>query len=623
MPKRSASEPKPSLTLDDLERRNTLILECAGEGIYGLDCEGLTTFVNPAAAVMLGWDAEELIGKPQHAVIHHTKPDGASYPREACPIYAAFKDGEVHHVDNEVFWRRDGSSFPVDYVSTPILGESDELLGAVVTFRDITLRLEAEESVARLRRLNESVLRSAGEGIYGLDADGATTFVNPAAAEMLGWSADELLGQPQHAVIHSKHADGSPYPKETCPIYAAFQDGAVHRVDNEVFWRKDGTSFPVEYVSTPIRDETGKLAGAVVTFNDITERMRQQQALEQALKEVRRLKDRLQEESLYLQQEIQVNHNFKAIVGASAALTKVQHSVEQVAPTDATVLILGETGVGKELFARAIHDLSQRSGRALIKVNCAALPSTLIESELFGHEKGAFTGAIAQKIGRFELADGGTIFLDEIAELPLELQAKLLRILQEGELERIGGSRTIRVDIRVIAATNRDLIKAVWAGEFRQDLYYRLDVFPVKVPPLRERAEDIPALISHFTQRYAAKIGKLIDKIPDHVPAVLQRYHWPGNIRELQNVIERAVIVAQDGTLRADEALETRSPISVEAQDHRTLEAVERDHILGVLEQTGWRIEGESGAAIVLGLHPNTLRSRMKKLEIAKKTGPA
>ncbi len=474
-----------------------------------------------------------------------------------------------------------------------------------------------------LERRNALILQCAGEGIYGLDREGLTTFVNPAAAEMLGWDEEELNGKPQHAVSHHTKPDGSPYLRETCPIYAAFMDGKVHRVDDEIFWCKDGTSFPVEYVSTPIRDETGKLAGAVVTFNDITERKRQQQELEQALDEVRQLKDRLQAESIYLQQEIRVNHNFKEIVGESETLMEVQHRVEQAAPTDATVLILGETGVGKELFARAIHDLSSRKAHPLVKVNCAALPSTLIESELFGHEKGAFTGAIAQKVGRFELADGGTIFLDEIAELPLDLQSKLLRVLQEGELERIGSSRTITVDVRVIAAINRDLIRTVWAGEFRQDLYYRLAVFPVEIPPLRDRREDIPHLMSHFTRHYAAKCGKVIDKIPDHVRVALQQYHWPGNVRELQNVIERAVILARDRTLRADEALETRSPVSREAQDRRTLEAVERDHILGVLEQTGWRIEGESGAAIVLELHPNTLRSRMKKLGIAKQTGPA
>ena len=259
----------------------------------------------------------------------------------------------------------------------------------------------------------------------------------------------------------------------------------------------------------------------------------------------------------------------------------------------------------------------------MVKVNCAALPASLIESELFGHEKGAFTGATTQRIGRFELADGGTIFLDEIGELPLELQAKLLRVLQEGELERVGGSRTLKVDVRIIAATNRDLTKAVWSGEFRDDLYYRLNVFPVEVPSLRERKQDIPQLVRHFVDKLSAKMGKRIDSVPDHVQVALQRYDWPGNVRELENVIERAIILAQDGILRVDEALETRPAAPSEAGDRRELRDVERDHIVVILEQTNWRIEGPQGAALILGLHANTLRSRMKKLGIEKKIGPA
>ena len=480
-----------------------------------------------------------------------------------------------------------------------------------------------DRTIDELERRNELILRCSGEGIYGLDARGITTFVNPAAAEMLGWELEELVGRPQHDVIHHTRPDGTAYHAAECPIYAAFSDGAVHRVDDEVFWRKDGTSLAVEYVSTPIRDENGELVGAVVTFRDITERKHQQQALESALHEVEQLKDRLEAENLYLQQEIKVNHDFEEIIGSSGPLKKTLHQIEQVAATDATVLVLGETGVGKELFARAIHNLSPRRGRPLVKVNCAALPASLIESELFGHEKGAFTGATTQRIGRFELADGGTIFLDEIGELPLELQAKLLRVLQEGELERVGGSRTLKVDVRIIAATNRDLTKAVWSGEFRDDLYYRLNVFPVEVPSLRERKQDIPQLVRHFVDKLSAKMGKRIDSVPDHVQVALQRYDWPGNVRELENVIERAIILAQDGILRVDEALETRPAAPSEAGDRRELRDVERDHIVVILEQTNWRIEGPQGAALILGLHANTLRSRMKKLGIEKKIGPA
>jgi PAS domain S-box-containing protein len=477
-----------------------------------------------------------------------------------------------------------------------------------------------------LKRLNERVLNCAGEGIYGLDVKGRTTFVNPAASVILGWDADELLGKPQHDMIHHTRCDGSPYPRGECPIYAAFTDGAVHRVDDELFWCKDGTSIPVEYVSTPVRDESGKLIGAVVTFNDITERKRREEALQTALAEVKALKERLQAENVYLRQEIKVSHNFEEMIGDSPAMMKAKRLIEQVAATDATVLVLGETGVGKELFARAIHDLSSRKERPLVKVNCASLPSTLIESELFGHERGAFTGATAQRSGRFELADRGTIFLDEIGELPLELQAKLLRVIQEGEFERLGGTRTLKVDIRIVAATNRDLSKMVLTGDFRDDLYYRLNVFPVKVPPLRDRAGDIPQLVTHFVRKIAGKIGKQIDTIPEPVQAVLQQYTWPGNIRELANIIERAVILADGPALHVDELGGRRpSDESVDASARSnsglglgSLEQVERAHIASVLAQTDWRIAGDNGAAVILDLHPNTLRSRMKKLGLTK-----
>ena len=408
-------------------------------------------------------------------------------------------------------------------------------------------------------------------------------------------------------------------------MYAAITDGLVHREDNEVFWRKDGTSFPVEYVSTPVRDEDGSLIGAVVTFNDISERKQREEALRQALAEVERLKEQLQAENQYLRQEIKVSHNFEEIIGEGPAMIKAKRLVEQVAATDATVLILGETGVGKELFARAIHNLSWRRERPLIKVNCAALPSSLIESELFGHEKGAFTGAIARRAGRFELANGGTIFLDEIGELPLELQAKLLRVIQEGEYERLGGSQTIRTDIRIVAATHRDLRTMIKSGTFREDLFYRLNVFPVSVPALRDRREDLPQLVTHFVRKFAKQQGKAIEGIPDHVQSALRDYAWPGNIRELENIIERAVSLSNDGVLRIDGAISVRPKSLPEAEaaappgnDRRTLEQVERTHILNVLKQTSWRIAGEQGAAAILDMHPNTLRSRMQKLGIAK-----
>ena len=482
---------------------------------------------------------------------------------------------------------------------------------------------ETQRALAEMQRRNQSILDSAGEGIYGLDTEGNTTFVNPAAAEILGWTVEELIGKPQHAIIHHTHANGDPYTREECPIYAAFTDGEVHRKDDEVFWRRDGTSLPVEYVSTPIRDEDGELAGAVVSFIDITRRKQQEEALERALEEVKALKDRLEHENQYLQEEIRVEHNFEEIIGNSGALKRVLSRLEKVADTDATVMVTGETGVGKELFARAVHQSSRRSERAFVKVNCAALPQNLIESELFGHERGSFTGATAKRIGRFELADGGTLFLDEIGELPLELQAKLLRVLQEGELERVGGNRTISVDVRIIAATNRDLMKAMEGGTFRDDLYYRLSVFPVEVPALRDRREDIPLLVSYFVKKYATAMGKRIDHVPDDAQRSLQGYDWPGNVRELENIIERGVILSTRGVLCVDEAISIHPPQEVSTRARRTLESVEREHIVEVLDLCEWMVQGPKGAARILDMHPNTLRSRMKKLGIEKKVGLA
>jgi PAS domain S-box-containing protein len=450
-----------------------------------------------------------------------------------------------------------------------------------ISIENLRLHKSLQRHFQQLQRQNELILHAAGEGIYGLDAEGKTTFVNPAAAKLLGCEPDELIGRSMHALLHHTKSDGSPYPPEECPIYAAFKDGQVHRVDDEVFWRKDGSSFPVEYTSTPIREQ-GELAGAVVVFWDISKRRRAEDALQKAhgdlanaLSEVENLKNRLQAENVYLQEEIKLEHNFEEIVSQSEALKKELRKLEQVATTDATVLILGETGTGKELLARAVHNLSPRRDRPLVKVNCAALPADLIESELFGHEKGAFTGAHARKIGRFELADGGTIFLDEIGDLPLALQAKLLRVLQEGEFERLGNPHTIKVDVRIIAATNRDLEKAIESGDFRGDLYYRLNVFPIKSPPLRERQEDIPLLVAHFVKKYGAKLGKNIEIIPQKVMDILLAYAWPGNVRELENIIERAVILARGFTIELDESLDVLRDTDLPNTNSLTLEEVE------------------------------------------------
>ena len=349
-----------------------------------------------------------------------------------------------------------------------------------------------------------------------------------------------------------------------------------------------------------------------------------EESLKKALDELRQLKDRLQDENVYLKEEIRVASNFGELIGQSESLQRVLRMAEQVAPLDTTALILGETGTGKELLAHAIHTRSERRSHPLVKVNCATLPADLIESELFGHEKGAFTGATAKRKGRFEIAHQGTIFLDEVGELPLDLQAKLLRVLQEGDFEPLGSSRTIHVNVRVIAATNRNLEEGVREGSFRSDLYYRLSIFPITLPPLRERKNDIPLLAKSFVQELSAKFGKTIDTIPQETMAALRNYPWPGNVRELRNVIERAVIITQGSKLQvAEESLILESPEpSVEhpaTESHSdTLEQTQYNLILQALKKSYWRIEGPYGAAAALNVHPSTLRSMMRKLGISR-----
>ena len=351
---------------------------------------------------------------------------------------------------------------------------------------------------------------------------------------------------------------------------------------------------------------------------EIEDRKQTEAALQHALADVAQLQYRLQAENGYLHDEMARDYEFEEIVGHSSAMRHVLQQVERVAVTDTTVLLLGETGTGKELIARAIHHHSARKDRPLIKVNCAALPPSLIESELFGHEKGAFTGALARKMGRFELADAGTIFLDEIGELPLDLQAKLLRVLQDGAFERLGSVQTTTVDVRIIAATNRNMIQQVAAGHFREDLYYRLNVFPVTLPLLRERREDIPLLVWYFVAKCQGKLGKPIERIPERAMTALMAYHWPGNIRELANVIERAMILSPGTTLVVDEALGSSDLSDSIIPPTQHLEEVERAHILAVLNACQWRIKGAGQAAERLGLHPSTLYSRMRKLGIER-----
>jgi transcriptional regulator with GAF, ATPase, and Fis domain len=360
------------------------------------------------------------------------------------------------------------------------------------------------------------------------------------------------------------------------------------------------------------KEMVNRLTVVAQVFANALARKVTDEVLRRSLAENERLRERLQAESDYLKAEIKVTQAHGEIIGRSRAIQQALSQVEQVAPTDSSVLIRGETGTGKELIAQAIHRLSPRQGHLMVKVNCAALPSALVESELFGREKGAFTGALTRQIGRFEVADGSTLFLDEISELSLEVQAKLLRVLQEGQFERLGSPKTIQVNVRVIAATNRDLTEDLRAGRLREDLYYRLNVFPIGVPPLRERAEDIPMLVWAFLKEFCTRMGKKITQVPRKTMEALQRHPWPGNVRELRNVIEHGAIVTSGDTLRVP-MLEDVTPAATPVQ---TLAHSEREHILKSLERTGWRIKGPRGAAVLLGLKPSTLYSRMQKLGI-------
>jgi len=357
-----------------------------------------------------------------------------------------------------------------------------------------------------------------------------------------------------------------------------------------------------------VKERTADLARANL------ELVASEKALEERLQEIEQLKQRLEQENVYLREEINLQHSHEEIVGQSEIMKEVLVKVEQVSQTDSTVLVQGETGTGKELLARAIHHLSKRKDRPLVTVNCASLPPTLIESELFGRERGAYTGALTKMVGRFELADGSSLFLDEIGELPLDLQSKLLRVLEEGKFERLGSTKTLHVDVRVIAATNRDIAQEVKEGRFRKDLYYRLNVFPIVVPPLRERPEDIPLMVWAFVREFQKRMGKEIESIPRKSINALQSYPWPGNVRELKNVIERAMIVSSGKTL----SVQVPKFASSEAEDTPKLEDTERRHIVSVLEKTGWRVAGKGAAAEILGLNRSTLLSKMKKLGIKR-----
>jgi formate hydrogenlyase transcriptional activator len=484
-------------------------------------------------------------------------------------------------------------------------------------------RQRALAAVGESEVRNRAILESTLDSIITIDHRGVIVEFNPAAEKTFGYKRADAVGKQMANLIippalRDKHYRGLAH-------YMATGEGPILDKRLELTaMRTDGTEIPIEL--TISRIGIGGPPMFTGYIRDITQRR-------QAEEEIHRLKERLEAENVYLREEVSGEHRYGKILGQSEEIGKVLRQAEQVAVTDMTVLILGETGTGKELVARAIHGSSTRKQRPLVKVNCSALPAELMESELFGHEKGAFTGAVTKQLGRFELADGSTIFLDEIGDLPLTLQAKLLRVLQEGEFERLGSAKTIRVNARVIAATNRDLPEAMRKGAFRSDLYYRLNVYPIRLPPLRERKEDIGLLARAFLKEASRRLGRSFEVIPWRVLETLERYEWPGNVRELQNVIERAAVISTGRELQLPEGWKSISPgsysdekvtVSAGGSDYKpaagaaTLEDLERKHIVQVLEQTRWRIEGPKGAAVILGLHPSTLRSRMQKLGVAR-----
>jgi PAS domain S-box-containing protein len=478
----------------------------------------------------------------------------------------------------------------------------------------VTKTLTAQSHVHFLPE-NTLLLDAVGEGVYGFDLAGNAVFINRAAQQMTGWRNAELLGKNIHNCHHHSHADGSPYPQESCPIYQTLKDGVAREVAHDVFWRKDGSSFPVLYSSTPVFQ--GKtMVGVIAIFRDISVQKQTEQSLREALTQVQALSEQLTQENHYLQQALADTNGSTGIAGSSHVIQHMLQQIALVANTDSTVLICGENGTGKELVARNLHQQSRRRDKPMISVNCAAFSPSLLESELFGHEKGAFTGASSKRKGKFELAHLGTLFLDEVAELTPEAQSKLLRVIQEQEFQRLGGSETIKVDIRLIAASHHDLLKRVEQGLFRMDLYYRLNVFPINVPALRERLDDIDELAQHMLQSLNKKLAKKIQGINPKGLNKLKGYHWPGNVRELQNILEREAILSQGNMLEIN-AMPEKNTLLVE-DSLVSLATAQANHIKHTLIALNWKISGPQGAAKILGLPPSTLRSKMQKLGILR-----
>ena len=543
---------------------------------------------------------------------------GTSDSQDLTPpkIIHKFKDGEKFrsllgnvirnaHTLDEIFETSESPPRYVRAMAKPVL-KGDKIYKVLGVYQDVTEIRHKESNLSLYRTIIDNVQ----DLIYIFNANGDLKFYSKSVINNLGFSKRELDQMTMFDLDSNIRPEYYESEFERLKLQSSYMEWVISR--------KDGSQFPVDIISTHLRYKDEDYQCSVV--RDITEVKRRDLQLLEALEEIKSLKDRLEDENEYLQEEISNKINFNNIICKSETYKSVLVQVDQVAPTDTTVLITGESGTGKELLASAIHGNSARKNRPLIKINCATLPKELIESELFGHKKGAFTGAIANKAGKFTLADGGTIFLDEIGELPLELQPKLLRVLQEGEYDELGGTKTIKIDVRVIAATNRDLKEMIREGKFREDLYYRLNVFPIHNIPLRARKDDIPILSQFFLEKYSAKAGKNFKRLSKETIAALLEYNFPGNIRELENLIERAVIVENGTTLRPGSWIPEQDIIST-SNEFKSFEAKQRDYIIEVLDHTEWRVSGPNGAAKILKMKDKTLFAKMKRLGIEKQVG--
>ncbi|HYR87417.1 MAG TPA: sigma 54-interacting transcriptional regulator [Terriglobia bacterium] len=594
--KRTAELSEVNARLRESEERVRSLYDNTPIMMHSIDEHGCVLDVNEFWLKTLGYERSEVIGRP---VVNFAAPEYTRLVQEDF-MPRLVREGFIKDVEVQGL-KKNGERLDFQVSSVVKRDAEGRFLYSQAFLLDITERKKAESARKETEERLASIFRSAMDAIIVIDSERRIVIFNLAAQAVFRCAASDVSGQKLDVFL-------SESLKQVLSTYMAAADSKAPQLwipEGPPAVRKDGERFPIEATVSRTDVSTGRLF--TIILRDINERKQAEAKLNQ-----------LHEENVYLQKELQSELNFEEIVGASPVMQKVFSMIEMVAQTDSTVLLLGDTGTGKELIARAVHNRSRRKQSVMVKVNCGALPANLVETELFGHEKGAFTGAAAQKKGRFELAHRGTIFLDEVGELPIETQTKLLRVLQEQEFERVGGSHTQKVDVRVIAATNRGLGEAVRLGAFRADLYYRLNVFPIEVPPLRNRKEDIPLLTGHFLRRFSQRMGKRIHRISPAVYDQFVQYDWPGNVRELANLMERAVILCEGDTIQTSHLAVNggTSPTTSNPETLPTLEEAERQLILRALKRTGWVLGGTSGAAEMLGINRSTLWSRMKKLGI-------